>query len=76
MVSIIGLNPNLARSGDLVLLAIQIGMYTKVQVWLKCIACCTVGNWKNFGWIEKNPMFKLLKDEQEEGMVVDAIVEK
>jgi len=30
MVSIIGLNPNLARSGDLALLAIQIGMYTRV----------------------------------------------
>jgi hypothetical protein len=35
VVNIIGLNPNQAKIGDLALLVIQIGMYTKVQVWLK-----------------------------------------
>ncbi len=35
MVSIIGFNPNLARVGDLALLITRIGMYMRVQVWLK-----------------------------------------
>jgi hypothetical protein len=35
VVSIIGLNPDLIRVSDLALLIIHIGMYTKVQIWLK-----------------------------------------
>jgi len=35
VVSIIGLNPNLIKVGDLVLLVTHIGMYMRVQVWLK-----------------------------------------
>jgi hypothetical protein len=35
VVSIIGLNQNLAKIGDLALLVIQIGMYIRVQVWIK-----------------------------------------
>ncbi len=35
VVNIIGFNPNLTRVGDLALLVIHIGKYTKVQIWLK-----------------------------------------
>jgi hypothetical protein len=35
VVSIIGLNPDLARVGDLALFVNHIRMYTRVQVWLK-----------------------------------------
>lgn len=34
VVDIIGLNPNLTRIGDLVLLITHIRMYTRIQVWL------------------------------------------
>jgi hypothetical protein len=35
VVSIIGFNPNLTRVGDLVMFVTHIGMYMRVQVWLK-----------------------------------------
>ncbi len=35
MISIIGINLDLARTRDLALLVIHTGMYIKVQVWLK-----------------------------------------
>jgi hypothetical protein len=35
VVNIIGLNPNLTKVGDLVMFVTHIGMYMKVQVWLK-----------------------------------------
>jgi hypothetical protein len=35
VVSIIGLNPYLARIGDLVIQDTHMGMYTRIQIWLK-----------------------------------------
>lgn len=35
VVSIIGLNPYLARIGDLVIQGTHTRMYTRIQVWLK-----------------------------------------
>jgi hypothetical protein len=35
VVDIVGLNPNLARIGDLALLIAHIRVYTRVQIWLR-----------------------------------------
>jgi hypothetical protein len=35
VVSLIGFNPDLIRTGDLVMLVIHTRMYTSVQIWLK-----------------------------------------